>query len=223
LYTFIAMGRDVFITGGTGYIGRPFIEELRRRGHRVRALVRPGSEGKLPAGVEAVVGDALDGRSYADRVKGAEAFVQLVGVPHPGPQKAAQFRSVDLVAGREAVAAARDAGVTHFIYLSVAQPAPVMKAFIAVRAEVEDILARSGLPATVLRPWYVLGPGHRWPLPLVPVFWALAKFPPTGAGARRLGFVTLGQVVKALCRAVEEPPAASRVWDVPALRRVSAS
>ena len=40
----------VFITGGTGYVGRPLINLLLGRGHAVRALVRPGSEKKLPPG-----------------------------------------------------------------------------------------------------------------------------------------------------------------------------
>ena len=43
--------RFVFITGGTGYLGRPLIAQLLARGHQVRALVRPGSESKVPKGV----------------------------------------------------------------------------------------------------------------------------------------------------------------------------
>ena len=39
--------RHVFVTGGTGYLGRPLIRELLTRCHTVRALVRPGSEKKL--------------------------------------------------------------------------------------------------------------------------------------------------------------------------------
>ncbi|MEK6570662.1 MAG: NAD(P)H-binding protein, partial [Bacteroidota bacterium] len=55
-----ANARRVFITGGTGYMGRRLIPELLRRGHEVRALVRNGSELKLPAGCPFIVGDALD-------------------------------------------------------------------------------------------------------------------------------------------------------------------
>jgi len=50
--------------------------------------------------------------------------VQLVGVSHPSPAKAAEFRSIDLVAGREAIAAAVSAGIQHLIYVSVAHPLP---------------------------------------------------------------------------------------------------
>ena len=127
--------RRVFITGGTGYLGRALVAELVRRGHEVRALVRRGSEGKLPAGCEAVAGDPLDEASFADAVKPSETFVQLVGVPRPSPAKARQFREIDLVSGRASVGAARGAGIEHFVYVSVAQPAPVMKAYQEVRAE----------------------------------------------------------------------------------------
>ena len=57
----------VFVTGGTGYLGRRLIPELARRGHAVRALARPGSEGKLPVGCQAVVGNALDGMTFVHR------------------------------------------------------------------------------------------------------------------------------------------------------------
>lgn len=42
--------RKVFITGGTGYIGWPLLTALMHRGHEVCALVRSGSEWKLPSG-----------------------------------------------------------------------------------------------------------------------------------------------------------------------------
>src|SRR5579862_7827194 len=73
-----AQTRRVFVTGGTGYVGRPLIKLLVERGHQVQALVRPGSEGKVPAGCQAVQGDALDGKSYAAKIAPADTFVQLV-------------------------------------------------------------------------------------------------------------------------------------------------
>jgi uncharacterized protein YbjT (DUF2867 family) len=91
-----AKTRSIFVTGGTGYLGRPLISELMQRGHAVRALVRTGSESKLPSGCQAVLGNALDGSSYRDQIRPADTFVQLVGVSHPSPAKAAEFRSVDL-------------------------------------------------------------------------------------------------------------------------------
>ena len=211
--------RHVFVTGGTGFMGRRLIAELLRRGHQVRALVRPGSEGKLPVGCAAVVGNALEKDSYAHQVRPADTFVQLVGVSHPNPAKANEFRAVDLGSVRAAVSAAMDAGVEHFVYVSVAQPAPVMKAYVQVRAECEEMIRAGGLHATILRPWYVLGPGRRWPYLLAPMYWLFELLPSTHDTARRLGLVTLQQMIHAMVAAVENPSRGIRILGVAEIRQ----
>lgn len=214
-------GRNVFITGGTGYIGQVLIPRLLDRGHTVRALVRRGSEQKLPPGCEAVIGNALDGSTFADQVRPSDTFVQLVGVPHPSPAKAAEFQSIDLVSVRASVSAAARAGVEHFIYISVAQPAPVMKAYQAARAEGERLIRESGMNATIIRPWYVLGPGHRWAYTLIPMYWLLERLPGTRETARRLGLVTLDQMVSAITTAVGSSAEGVRIYGVPSIREAA--
>ena len=135
----------VFVTGGTGYIGRPLIEALLARGYRVHALVRPGAETRLPRGAAPVRGDALDAATFATKI----------------PEH-----------------------------------------------------------ATILRPWYVLGPGHRWPYVLIPVYALLRLLPATRDTAVRLGLVTRTEMTAALLRAVEDPPAeGARIVEVPQIRR----
>ena len=211
--------KEIFIAGGSGYMGRHLIPELLARGHRVKALVRRGSESKIAAGCTLVAGDALDKRSYVEKIAPADTFVHLVGVAHPSPAKAAQFRSIDLVAGRAAIEAAVDAGVKHFVYLSVAHPAPMMKAYIEVRTQCEAMIRQSGMDATILRPWYVLGPGHRWPYFLIPIYKLMELLPATRAGATRLGLVTLEQMVQSLVHAIETPAQGVRIVEVPEIRR----
>ncbi|HKT49163.1 MAG TPA: NAD(P)H-binding protein [Candidatus Angelobacter sp.] len=208
---------SIFITGGTGYMGSRLVIALLQRGHAVRALTRPESAQKLPAGAQAIVGDALS-NGYVQQVSDCDTFINLVGVSHPSPAKAAQFRSVDLVALRHAVDASVAAKIPHFIYISVAHPAPVMKAYIEVRTECEAIIRESSLNATILRPWYVLGPGHRWPYALRPAYWLMERIPGTRESALRLGLVTLPQMLNALVTAVEAPCQGIRIMDVQAIR-----
>jgi len=213
-----ANARCVFITGGTGYLGGSLIPVLVERGHRVRALIRPGSKGVLPPGCEVVSGNALDAHTYKHLIRPADTFVHLVGVPNPSPSKGAEFRKVDLVSGREAITAASDLGIPHFVYLSVAHPAPMMKDYIAVRTECEGLIQERALNATVLRPWYVLGPEHRWPYLLLPLYKLAEWLPFTREAARRLGLVTLRQMVLALAAAVEAPVQGTRIVGVPEIR-----
>jgi len=208
----------VFLTGGTGYMGQRLIPRLLDRGHTVRALARPESQHRLPAGCIPVIGNALDASTYRDQVAPADTFVQLVGVAHPSPAKAAEFRRVDLPAGMAAVQAASAAGIRHFIYVSVAHPAPMMQAYISVRVECEQAIAAAGLQATILRPWYVLGPGHRWPYLLLPLYKAAELLPQTRSGAQRLGLVTLEQMIHALTAGVETPANGQRLLGVPEIR-----
>jgi len=211
----------VFITGGTGYVGSRLATELHARGHHVRVLSRAASAARVPPGIEAVIGDALDASSYRQFVRPGDTFVHLVGTPHPSPAKAAEFRRVDLPSIQAAVSAAVSAGVAHFVYVSVAHPAPIMHAYIAVRKEGEAAIAGAGLTATILRPWYVLGPGHWWPVAIVPLYAAAQLVPAWRPGAERLGLVTISEMVNALTWAVQHPPPAGerRVMDVPHIRK----
>ncbi len=202
-------------------MGRALVERLVGHGHAVRVLARPGSEGKVPRGCQVVSGNALDAAAFAVRVQPASTFVHLIGAPHPAPWKERQFWDIDLASLRASVSAAAAASISHFIYVSVAHPAPVMKSYIRVRSECEAILLEScranHFGATILRPWYVLGPGHWWPYALKPIYALLRANASTRESARRLGLVTLDQMVGALTWAVENPHTAIRILDVPAI------
>ena len=200
-------------------MGSRLISRLQQRGHSVVALARAGSEGKLPAGCTAVLGNALDGDSYASQVGSCDTFVQLVGVAHPSPAKAAQFLLIDHKSGAEAIRVAAKSGIAHFVYVSVAHPAPMMHAYIEARSACEDDLRASGMNATILRPWYVLGPGHRWPSVLIPFYKVAERIPSMREGALRLGLVTLDNMINALVSAVESPASGVRVVEVPEIRR----
>jgi uncharacterized protein YbjT (DUF2867 family) len=174
--------------------------------------VRPESVGRVPIGAGTVVGNALDASTFS-----------AAGTPHPSPSKAAEFQRVDLPSILASVEAAKGARAAHLVYVSVAHPAPVMHAYIEARSAGERAIADARLTATILRPWYVLGPGHRWPYVLIP-FYALARLIPSKhETARRLGLVTLRQMVDALVRAVEDPPPSGsiRIVEVPDIRRAS--
>jgi uncharacterized protein YbjT (DUF2867 family) len=213
------MSSRICITGASGYLGRALCRALGAH-PGVLALVRIGGAVRVAPGVRAVELDLFDASQVAAALAAGDTVVHLIGTPHPNPSKAAEFQVVDLASVRACATAAARAGVAHFVYVSVAQPAPVMHAYVAARQQAEHAIAAAGLTATILRPWYVLGPGHRWPYLLLPLYGVANLLPATRGTARRLGLVTLGQMTRALARAVAHPPPAGtrRVLEVPEIR-----
>lgn len=201
-------------------MGQRVIRRLLDGGAKVHSLVRPGSglsqlDPQLRSKVTIVTGNALDHETYWREVPEGSVFVHLVGTPHPAPWKADQFEQVDYVSLRESVEAAKKARAARLVYVSVAHPAPVMRSYIAVRVRCEGLIRESGLPATILRPWYVLGPGHWWPVILRPLYWLARRNP----SAQRLGLVTLDQMTAALAKVTLYGRGSGlAVLDVPAIR-----
>jgi uncharacterized protein YbjT (DUF2867 family) len=208
--------RSVVITGSTGYLRRPLAALAVARGHAVRAFVRPGSESKVPAGATVISGDPLAPAQLAGAIGHGDTLVHLIGTLRPSPAKARQFVDVDLASIGAACEAAT--GVAHFVYVSVAHPAPIMRAYIEARMRGEALVHATGIPATILRPWYVLGPGHRWPCALLPFYWLSERLPSTRETAERLGLVTRAEMTTALMCAVERGAEGAGLVDVPAVR-----
>ena len=214
----------VFISGATGYLGRPLTQAFVTAGFDVHALTRPQSIRKLPLGCRPIPGNALDPATFQHAVPPHTTYIHLTGVAHPSPAKAKEFHTIDQASFEASLQAARANRAKHFIYVSVAHPAPVMRDYIDVRRHCESRLLQSQIPATILRPWYILGEGHRWPLILIPFYNLAEAIPATRNTAQRLGLVTRDQMLAALKNAVTNPaPRTAQILDVPAIRAATSA
>jgi uncharacterized protein YbjT (DUF2867 family) len=207
--------KTVFITGGTGYIGTRLVRRLLESKYRVKALVRKGSEHKLPGECTVIAADPFDAVTFEKYISTSDIFIQLLGVSHPSPAKKELFKTIDFASVKESVNAALSAGVCYFVYVSVAQtPSKIMKDYQAARAVGETIIKSSGMSATFIRPWYVVGPGHYWPLLFFPLFKIMETVPATKEKAKKLSLVYLDQMLDALIFAIENPNAGIRVIEI---------
>ena len=212
--------KNVFITGGTGYIGIRMIRQLISKGHHVIVVVRKGSEHKVPAGAAIVVADPFDAASFHKTIPPNAVFVQLLGVSHPSPKKAKQFKEIDLRSVRSSADAAAMAEVAHFIYISVAMvPSKLMEAFQTVRKQGEEYCLSKNLNCTFIRPWYVLGPGHWWPLLLLPFYGMAELVPAWRMKARTMGLVTISQMINTLVKAVEADAEKMKIIEVADIKK----
>ena len=140
------------ITGSTGHIGRPLVEQLHKEGHDVRALVRDASRAEvLPAGVDIAVGNLDD----AGSIKAALSGIDSVFLLHVGVGTTQTQIMID---------AARSTGVNRIVLLSSvgARLIPIAGLIPGSLAAREDLLRASGLNVTYLRPTSLMSNALSW-------------------------------------------------------------
>jgi uncharacterized protein YbjT (DUF2867 family) len=136
----------ILVTGATGKVGRQVVQHLVQRGAAVRALVRDPANAKLPAAVETVQGDLLDVGALRRAFDGVSTlFLLNAVVPDEFTQALVTLN------------AARDAGVTRVVYLSVIHSDRYVNVpHFAGKFGVERMLEAMGFSATILRPAYFM-------------------------------------------------------------------
>lgn len=149
----------VLVAGATGALGKRIVDELKQRGHEVRALSR-SRERALALGLrdeEIVVADACaSADALAEAVKGTDRVVSALGAPvTPSLGARASFFDVDTRANLHLLEAARAASVPRFVYVSTAGRGAVEEArYVLAHRQVEEALerARADLSSTAVRP-----------------------------------------------------------------------
>lgn len=135
----------ILVTGSTGRIGSQILTKLQGQAD-VRALTRSPDNAQLPSGVTPVRGDLADVESFRTALMGVKTlFLLAPNVPD------------ELTQAMLALSAAREAGVSGVVYLSVFQSQAYADVpHFAGKYTVERMIAALDLPATVLRPAYFI-------------------------------------------------------------------
>lgn len=124
----------ILVTGGTGTLGRPTVDLLRRAGHDVRILSRTPGDGRA-------VGDLRTGAGLAAALDGVETVLHL----------ATSANSTDVAQARTLMTAAAAARVTHLVFISIVGVDTVPYAYYRAKLAAEKAIEESGVPFTILR------------------------------------------------------------------------
>ncbi len=145
--------RNVLVTGATGQQGGQVARNLAATGHTVTALVRDPDSAKAASlrelGVQTVKGDFSDAESLSSALMGIDS-VFAVGTPFGGIE-------AEIAQGKALVDASAEAGISHFVYSSVASAdkntgIPHFDS----KSEVERHVVASGLNRTITAPVFFM-------------------------------------------------------------------
>lgn len=147
--------RRVFVLGATGTIGQATVRALVRSGHDVVCLARPRgtiSSGSTLEGATVRFGHATDPQSLRTDGFRGERFDVLVSCLASRTGVSADAWAIDHRAHIGALAAAREAGVTHMVLLSAICVQKPRLAFQHAKLAFEQTLVDSGLTYSIVRP-----------------------------------------------------------------------
>jgi NADH dehydrogenase len=149
----------VAIIGGTGFVGSYLIDALVAAGHDVVAMVRPGSEDKLPGGerVTAVPGELGKAAVLNDLVDGCDAVIYNVGLLREFPRRGITFEQAQYQGVVDTVNAMRQAGVRRLLLMSAIGVKHPGTKYQSTKRRAEQHALDSKLDVTVLRPSVIFG------------------------------------------------------------------
>lgn len=227
---------DVFLTGGTGFVGGYVLRELLRKGHTVRRLVRDAAGdtaggaagGTDGSSVEDVQGDITQPTTLNGKLDGCDAVIHLVGIVEEKPSKGVMFDTVHYEGAKAVVDKAVAAGVKRFILMSAngARPDGVSD-YQTSKWKAEEHLKNAALDRwTIFRPSIIFGdPGRDnpefasqlarqliRPFPVLPVF---------GNGSFQMQPVSVEEVAAAFVQALTLEAAGGKTYCVAGKERLA--
>jgi uncharacterized protein YbjT (DUF2867 family) len=193
----------VLIAGGSGMLGTRVVRLLAGQAIPVRVLTRDPERAQHLAGdhVEIVAGDVREPATLARAMAGTETVISAIqGFSGTGGDNP---RTVDAEGNANLIRAAREAGVEHFILVSVHGAAPdhPMELF-RMKHRAEEDLRASGLAWTIIRPTASM---ETWATLIGEPLVKTGKTRLFGRGANPINFVAADDVARFVDLAVTDP------------------
>ncbi len=209
----------VTVFGGSGFVGTHIVRALARQGWRLRVAVRrPWQAYRLRmlgdvGQIEVAQANVRAAETVERALEGAEAAVYAVGVLFQSGRQ--RFEALHVEGPQIAAEAAARLGAERFTLISAIGADADSPALYARTKAAGEAAVRAAFPAaTILRPSIVFGPEDHFFNRFAGLATLSPALPLIGGGATRMQPVFVGDVAQAVARALIDPAAASRSFEL---------
>lgn len=205
----------VFITGGTGFVGRSVVRRALAEGHEVCCLVRKRERAKqLEAlGVQCFEGDILNAGSLIPAMRGCDAVIHLVGIIAEVGK--ATFEAIHYQGTVNVVKAAQQAGIRRYVHMSALGTRPdAVSRYHQTKWRAEEHVRTSGLEFTIFRPSIIFGKDDQFMNMLIRLVRLSPIVPIIGAGTARLQPIWVEDVAACFIRALQGTKTGNKVYEL---------
>jgi NADH dehydrogenase len=209
--------RRVFVTGGTGFVGRAVIQALRAEGCAVRCLVRRGSERDLHGlgAIERIEGDVMSRQSLDHAMDGCDTVIHLVGIIREHPAIGVTFERVHTQGTMNVLEAAAAVGARRYVHMSaLGTRSGARSRYHQTKWAAEEAVRASPVPWTIFRPSIIYGRGDGFVSVLAGMIQRLPVLPVIGAGRQRLQPVPVAHVAQGFVRALTLDASVKHTYEV---------
>jgi NADH dehydrogenase len=204
----------IFVAGATGFVGKHVCHALRERGHELLLLVHQRS-GTSESGIAYIEGDVTRLESFADRINGCDAAINLVGIIREFPSKGSTFERLHVQATANILAAAHSGGIRRYLQMSALGTCPkAVSAYHQTKWRAEESVRRSGLDWTIFRPSLIFGPQDAFINMLAAQLRLAPIMPVIGSGSYRLQPIHADDVARCFTLALEMPETIGQTYDL---------
>lgn len=207
----------VFVSGGTGFVGRHVVDAIKGEGHTPRLLARKGSEKKLPDtdGLEFAHVDIFDTEGVAKEMSGCDAAVHLVGIIREFPSKGITFEKLHYRATASMVDAAKSAGLKRFLHMAALGASPDSASeYHTTKHRALTYVADSGLDYAIFSPSLIFGPEDLSINTFLDMVGRAPVVPVIGNGEYPLAPVSIRSVAQGFARALTNEAATGKHFEV---------
>ena len=203
----------VFVTGGSGFVGRELIRQLLAKGHHVRALVRSPERLKDFPQVEIISGDTTKPETLKNQLADCDAVIHLVGIIREVPSKGITFENLHTQSTAHVVAAAQEQGVKRYLQMSAnGTNVNATTKYHKTKWRAEEMVKNSGLAWTLFRPSLIFGPDDAFINMLAKMVKLMPVIPVFGDGRYALQPVHVRDVAASFVAALEQPATINQTY-----------